>query len=580
MAIRRNYFLSLWESYYSTLKNLPIVFKNGFVLESDGRKYYKLVKLPFPQIEPIDFTIQDLLPRDHISFTRGNNKEKALKQIKPITLEWRSWCEKRLPHFFYHLQKTFEIPDEEVREGHYKVFMRVSQLGNNPQNKKYMTTVQAQSMLKRFKALGILKVTDDVDLNRYCYDEKRRERCFPKGYEVNFPALLKWMEAVATLIFEPFIEKYGENPIEVIKGEGDISRFTHTQLTERMDMAYKNSKKGRINWKAKELVEAGLTPTQWDAILERIWLEEPEEFLQYLEESCTMGMHPLWVLDNLNFCAKIKRRLRAFNADKSDNGVSPHKMSGHVRDGKLSLRIANDLCSIKKSGEVVYKGKTYKDRAEIFKKHLNAVYEYDTKNSIHSDNCYLTTGKKLQGDLYSEILPPRFKEALLKDREWMEAADREVLKPDGTSFDEFFELVVTRNRVKMWCNVLHSSNNRGGKLYNFLFRRFPDNKASKELKAVIKKFCLHFAKVYMDVVGPSLGSFIYLVESYRMLHIANKIMDEKYGCGLVYDCLITEKKLTNDMWDYLNEDALEDFVALNKRYLNQLIKDKGGNFQW
>lgn len=550
-------------SCYEKIKKKEINTKSGGTVDiTSPNKYYGFEALETPSYTPHDFTLADLIPRDHRFFSRWNDKEKLVRMAKSTVMIYRWWNEQKLPDFFYHLGNFFNIDENLVKKGRYKVFMRISQLGGNVYNRDYFTTAQAQMMINRFKLYGILTVSEDPFWSSYHYDEKHPDMSFPKGYIVNVPLLLSWMRAVNDKIIKPFKEKFGEDLRVVMRGDQDINGMSLEKLVGYMEIYEEHTGKGtrRVRWgylrKKHKLGSA-----MFNSIYRYLNAHVPHLALEYIEKNHKEDKFSELFKNTLRTSAESNKRAGRL---MEECGMPAIELCGSFKRGVPTFRAYSELCSLRKT-DGAYKDFEYKDRMEVFKKvfGFQNPKEYDCANSVHADNTYLMTGRWLEEDLYTKILPPLFKEKLMKNKEWFAP-----YRDDVAAFEEFFNKVTFRGAMKRLSNVVFSRGTDGG-LWNYLFVRMEDRKNEYQ-KRRLKLYAETFAEAYFDVCGDSLRSYIYNVESYKMLHMAEKILDDGYKVALIYDCLITDKEIDDEMMTYLYRSAMVDYKKLNQGALKEL----------
>lgn len=548
-------------SRYEKIKKKEVLTKSGDTVDiTSSRKYYGFHKLETPAYNAHDFTLEELLPRDYRFFLKSDDKEKLVEKVKAVVMVWRWWDEVKLPHFFLHLKKDFQIADEDVKNGNYNVFMRISQSGENSYNRNYFTTPQAQAMVRRFKECGIFETAEGVYWNSYCCDLRHKDMCFAKGYKVNIPLLLRWMGAVNALIIKPFLERFGVDLRSVLKGDQDISAIPLPKMMENVEICEKHTKFGARRARWSDLRKKyGITAAHYNAICTYLNVQYSRQAKQYISDNNKEDCYGWRFKDSLNSSFNNVEREKMFGIS-----LPPYRMGGGFRDGTPMFRGYSDLCSLpKKNG--YYMGYHYKDRIEIFSSVFGFVKprEYDCPNSVHADNRYLMKGEWMEGDLYTEIIVPALKKRLMNDKEWFAPYENDL-----EGFEEFFALITDRAAMKRLCNVVFSRGTAGG-LWNFLFVRMRD--PSDELhKARLKRYAHLFAETYFSICGDSLKSYIYNVETYKMLHMAEKIHNEGYKVALIYDCLITEKVIDKKTLQYLYRSAMEEYAELNKGAIKEL----------
>lgn len=547
------------ENYHKQNKKESILTSTGHTVDlTSARRYYDIVESNEVKEDTCyNFTIEDLLPRDYQVLESGD-KERTLKAIKSTILTWRWWYERRLPHFFRAVA-VLGWDEKSIKNGKCNVIMRISQHTDNVLNFGYLTTNQIKQSLKVFQRLRILEKVEEGAWSCYRYAPKQPDTCFAKGYKVNVRLLLVWMKAVKELIINPFNDKFGVVVQKIIKGDEDITAVPLPQMLEWVqlyEIASKHSTK-RPNWR-KLQEKCGLTAAKYNAVL--LYLSTiPEIVLENLKNE-DYGFKLVECLTTSEEGIKMDNKHNG-NKDNYDLGKLPrHERRGGFSKGEPQFRGYSDLCLLPKRYGT-YKGINYERRIDLFRHFgFEDPKEYDCPNSVHADNCYLMTGKWLEGDLYTEILPPRLKENLRKHEEWYSQF------PSDEEFERFFGVISTRKNIKDICNAVFSCRTVG-KLRSFFTSRMTHYKdESYEVrKYYLSIFAEIFAETYFSICGKSLGNYIFNVEWFKMLFIANKVEDDGYETALIYDCLITDKEIDKEMWTYLYRSALERYFELNQQ---------------
>lgn len=544
------------------------------------------------------FELKDLMPRDYKVFQRdGVSIERVLDVVRFNLLRYTYW-ERLLKEIFYHAERDVVCGDsEKVRRGKFKVYARISQMSLNRFNWGFVSGDFVGRMLDDFFKFGILSNVPEKEWDNYHFDHYHPDLSYARGYEVNLKRLFAWMRAVRTLIFDNVWARFHVNLLQVENMEDNYLRkfgakgcaarlkkldefycknfgeqwivLATTRKDTDKDLDYRHIRRA-LKMKLNEL-----------ELFESFCYEHADVILNAAQQSKIEFSKGLRAY--LEILAHIIKLLKVFNADKGrgNRKISPHllKVKRKIRItqkgrhlGSITFRIANDLCSVPKK-DPIYKGVMYLNRDEIFKEMFgrSKVYQYDTANSVHADNVYMRTGKRLKGDLYTDIIPPLFKERLVGDEGWVESVggswiNKKTWKGKETA-GQVFDALLERSDTKGKCNILYAVRGSGGKLYNFLFQRFTENAAADEnYKNGVKIYCKHFGDVYREIVGKTLGSHIYAVESFRMLWVACEILKRGQRAGLVYDCLVTDGELKAGEFDELNNAALDELKIIGKDF--------------
>ena len=534
----------------------------------------------FPAFEPRHFGIEDLLPRDYKKFLNTKDKDTALRLCRALVLEWRVWNERYLPMLFGYAENAHNITEEDIKKGKYFVKMRISQFARSRMNEGILVTNQAQTMVKRLKRFGLIEFLGEGW--NYHYNNNSTLDSFAKGYKVNLWGIFAWLGAIRDTILSPFATKFGQSAVLLTIGYEDIKRFTMRQRAQFL-VTYWSEFFVHKDWH-KFYDKTKINASQVLAMERDALNEHTYEILKEIKKLGKLECVPEEIRGTMLLAIGVKNMLKFYNINKDESTISPHVMNYRRKIkgdysapnvGRLTMRVSSDICSVPKR-DGMYKGIEYLRREDMIAERMgwDVLYEYDTKNSIHADNYYLLTGEVLEGDLYGELIPPKLKAALLADKEWCQMvfdAYNDGVWVDG-EIEEFVDrltIKADRKHMKRLANVAFSVENKGGKLYNFMHRRFkPEKRNNIKVKAAVKRYAEHFNAVYTSIVGPSLGSFIYQVESWRMLHVANAVMNEGYGAVLIYDCLLTDKKMDEDQWQYLNTKALDELKIVGVDYFN------------
>ena len=544
------------------------------------------------------FSLRDLMPRDWTVFERDDVKIKRILEIvRSNVLRYKFWLA-RLKEIFVCGERDVLSDSEKLKRGDFKVYIRLSHNEFNRYNLGLLSSGQARGMIDTFLGFGILSRVAEKEWDSYHFDTEQPELSYAIGYELNLKRLFAWMRGVRDLIIEEVWSRFHVNLLLEELEDNCFRKYSKVGCVERLkkldDFYCKNL--------GEEWIVLATTRKDCDKELDfryiRRVLKMTIQEIGVFESFCYERADVILDLADKNgiefskglrsylmILSHIIKLLKVFNADKGQGKyrINPHRLkvkryircSGRIGRylGSISFRIANDLCSVPKK-EPIYKGELYLNRDEIFKEMFGCskVYQYDTANSVHADNVYMRTGKRLKGDLYTDIIPPLFKERLLNDKEWVESVGRswqvkESWKGKETA-ERVFEWLTDRADTKKKCNVLYAVRGSGGKLYNFLFQRFLDDsgKTDENFKNGVKVYCKHFGDVYKEIIGKTLGSHIYAVESFRMLWVACEILKRGQKAGLVYDCLVTDGELKAVEFDELNNAALDELKIIGKDF--------------
>lgn len=546
-------------------------------------------------------SIHDLLPRDALKFLKSDTLDVKLNIARQLILEYKLWTERYLPAIFDVGRRQYQIPSQFIKKGQYSIKIRISQNENNPFNVGLLLTHQAKNMIGRFLRLAIIERCKDNVWGKHYYDTHDHKRGYAKGYILNIQRLFAFLSAIDEHILLPIKRDHGICAEEAIMGNYDFSKIDMVYLAPKLNTFHKilNDSFGE-DWFVRCCVDKKAINKRpdWNLIQRETGLNIGQ--CRALEEHCySNGTALLKEIKKGNYAhfskafvaflqmiSVMEKRLRKFNKDKGydTDKINPHSL--HVKRtyrgkannpmlGGINLRIANDLCSKPKENGL-YKDFHYNDRIEVFKEKLCAeeLYSYDTKNSIHNDNVLLIKGEHIEGDLYSDVLPPVLRAELLKDKEWCQMVKKEILKDTKMSMGDIFLNLFDRAVIKRLCNVVFSNNGSSGRVFNYLYQRFPTGlEKNSRLMSIAKRYAETLVASYKTVTADfNVGGHIFFVESYRMLFVAERIIKEKGHAGLIYDCLITDKKLTEQRWKKLNKQAIDEMKKIGYDFYDVLMR--------
>ena len=555
-------------SMFAKNKKKEIITESGYLLNlASVERYYHLEELDEPVVSSHRFTLEELMPRDHKVFSNTEDRVRAAACARQLVLIYRWWSEKRLPLFARALVDHFRVDMEDIKAGKYQVIMRISQSEDNVVNKNYFTTSQLQNVLLSLKRIGVLEDADGV-WSCFRYSPRQKDTCFAKGYVVDMPLLMSYLGAIRNLIVEPYKERFGDDLTRMVRGDADISGMPFSEMIQAMEDYKRASKNGtrKPNWKRLSDTR-GLTAVKYAAIATYL-ANIPEGLMDYLKNLENQKSFDFRFLERLQTSVVENKLIEIYNEGKDT--FHPNKLpeirraGGYVSD-QPQFRAYSDICSLPKmDGE--YKGRKYGNRIELFKDFgFEDPKEYDCANSVHADNCYLMTGKWLEGDLYTELLPPLLEKNLRANKEWMKQWDgiREEIREDLLQYF-FHEIFKDRSAIKTLCNVFFAGGTAGS-FWKYLNSRMVRDQGDVETrKHYLKIYAEVFAETYNSICGKSLRNYIYNVESFKMLWIAMKMKQDGYDVALIYDCFITDKPVDREMMTYLYRTAMEEYYDLNR----------------
>lgn len=581
--------------------------------EFKSRTGDKLHTKPFffvPNTTPRNFEVREFgleeILRSHKKAFKTKYLDLVMKTVKRVVLNWRYWTEVKVPSLYVYAEKN-GLKTKDVESGDWDIFIRLSQDSTCSNNFRFFGSQPCfLTMLRFLLDNGVLFKTSEFEMDKFRFYESSAQKSlgYAKGYLLNIKGLFSYLKAIKEKVIDPLNKKFGVDIVELARGVNDVDALPLEEVCKRAHTLFSIYRKGfgltflegsftnpskntkKLDWRE---VRKKVRMNKFQAILiEERFFSNAKETLGAIKKM-KLKFSPK-IVAFLQASAQVEEKLETYNKDKcvEEGFVSPYrykwkrKFRGTTRDpmlGSLTGRIYGDLCSVKKA-DPEYKGKRYGGRKDIFRElwGVEEVFEYDTKNSIHADSYGVLALKLFEKDLYSEILPDKLKMSLEGDEGWMELVDIFVLKPNNLSFDEFFKDITIRDSIKKLSNVTFAVSEVAGKVYAHIFRHFTNNLLySREMKSIARGYAEHFCKVYESVVGPTFGNFVYFIESWRMLEIATKIQAQGYRVALIYDCLVTNKKISDGEWKRLNLDAYKKFREENAQLCGYLIEYiKGG----